>query len=264
MARGRMVNNSICMDRRVADLSDDTCRLLFTWLVTWADREGRTYGDAAVVRSMVFPRHRNISVEQVDTYLAELHQAGLIVRYEIKDDLYIWFPGFEKNQSGLRKERESASILPPPPAQTSNPVRSNDGSTPEQSDGSNPDEIQSGDDDNPEQIPVKLKEIKLNKLNRKEGKGREETPLANSSLSIQEASQIWLRLSEALKAQVAWATFRSKIEPCQVIGVDDQVLQIRAPDQSACTWINGLFQTAAYQNMLTAVAGREITLQAEV
>jgi len=109
-----MITNNIARDKRVDSLSDDTCRLLFTWLITFADCEGRTYGDAAIVHSMVFPRRRNIDIDQVEIYLNELHECGLIVRYDAAGDTYIFFPGFDKNQPGMRKDREPDSELPAP------------------------------------------------------------------------------------------------------------------------------------------------------
>lgn len=113
MARGRMITNQICRDKKVYSLSDDTCRLLFTWLITFADREGRVHGDPALVRSMVFPRSE-IAVSRVEVYLQELHAVGLILRYEHAGDRFIWFPKFEKNQPGMRKDREPVSELPGP------------------------------------------------------------------------------------------------------------------------------------------------------
>jgi hypothetical protein len=45
MARGRMINNAIAGDIKIHALSDDSSRLAFTWLITFADRKGRTLGD---------------------------------------------------------------------------------------------------------------------------------------------------------------------------------------------------------------------------
>ena len=115
MARGRMITNNITRDKDIHNLSDDTCRLLFTWLLTFADCEGRTYGDPAIVKSTVYPRRTDITVDQVDGYLEELSNVGLILRYSAGDDLFILFPAFDKNQPGLRKDREPASDFPPPP-----------------------------------------------------------------------------------------------------------------------------------------------------
>src|SRR3990172_3686831 len=117
MARGRMITNNITRDKDVHNLSDDTCRLLFTWLLTFADCEGRTYGDPAIVKSIVYPRRTDITAEQVDGYLNELNKVGLILRYTAGDDLFILFPAFDKNQPGLRKEREPVSEFPLPPVE---------------------------------------------------------------------------------------------------------------------------------------------------
>ena len=122
MARGRMIANSIASDKRVSDLSDDTSRLAFTWLVTFADCEGRTYGDPALVCSMLFPRRRDVTPERMAAYLQEWHDAGLIVWYEADGDKWVWFPAFDKNQPGLRKEKEQPSVVPTPPQ-----VRTKDG-----------------------------------------------------------------------------------------------------------------------------------------
>ena len=144
MANGRMINHAITKDLRINQLSDDTSRLAFTWLIPFADREGRTYGDPAIVRSMLFPRREDISIARMTEYIQEWDNLGLIVWYEADGDKFIFFPAFEKNQRGMRPDRESASIIPAPPIDETSPelVRSNDGVSPDES-------------------RIKLKEIKL-------------------------------------------------------------------------------------------------------
>lgn len=132
MATGRMIVNAICADKRINQLSDDTSRLAFTWLITFADREGRTYGDPGVVRSMLFPRRQDVSIEQMAAYITEWNALGLVVWYEADGDKWLFFPTFEKNQPGMRKEKEAPSRIPPPPGAGTPEVRSEDGvSTPE-------------------------------------------------------------------------------------------------------------------------------------
>lgn len=121
MARGRMINNKIALDKRVHDLSDDTSRLAFTWLITFADCEGRTYGDPAVVRSMLFPRRSDMSVEQMEAYLSEWAEAGLVIWYEAEGDKWIEFPNFGKNQKGLDRRHEPKSIIPSSEERTDEP-----------------------------------------------------------------------------------------------------------------------------------------------
>ena len=147
MARARMISNAITRDKRINDLSDDTSRLAFTWLITFADAEGRTYGDPAVLRSMLFPRRSDISVEQMESYILEWATSGMIVWYEAAGDLWIYFKSFDKHQPGLRKEREAKSEIPTPES------------------GTTPELLLNYSGFSPDKIPLKLKEVKLNKDN---------------------------------------------------------------------------------------------------
>lgn len=113
MARGRFISNAITSDKKVNDLSDDTSRLAFTWLVTFADCEGRTHGDPAMVRSLLFPRRSDVTNERMEHYIAEWQAAGLVRAYAANGDLWLDFPNFSKHQTGLRKDHEAASTIPP-------------------------------------------------------------------------------------------------------------------------------------------------------
>jgi len=92
MAQGRIVVNAIASDKKINLLSDDTSRLAFTWLITFADCEGRTHGDPAVVRSMLFPRRQDITIEQMEKYILEWAGLGLVIFYEAEGDKWIYFP----------------------------------------------------------------------------------------------------------------------------------------------------------------------------
>lgn len=113
MARGRFITNGITSDKKINDLSDDTSRLAFTWLITFADCEGRTHGDPAMVRSMLFPRRTDVTIERMEAYLTEWQAAGLVRIYSANGDKWLDFPNFGKHQTGLRKDHEAASSIPP-------------------------------------------------------------------------------------------------------------------------------------------------------
>lgn len=115
MARGRMINSKITRNKAVNDLSDDTSRLAYTWLITFADVEGRTNGDPALVRSLVFPRRTDVSVERMEQYIREWAAAGLVIWYEAEGDMYLAFPTFAENQRGLDRRKEQPSEIPAPP-----------------------------------------------------------------------------------------------------------------------------------------------------
>jgi hypothetical protein len=115
MAKGRIIVTEITRDKRVNDLSDDTSRLAFTWLITFADSAGRTHGDPALVRSALFPRRTDVSTDQVEAYLKEWHECGLVNWYEAEGDLWLEFPSFHKHQKGFDRRHEPDTVVPDPP-----------------------------------------------------------------------------------------------------------------------------------------------------
>ena len=46
-------------------------------------------------------------------HLKELENCGLIIRYWVNGNQYLWMNNFEKHQTGLRKDKESPSQIPP-------------------------------------------------------------------------------------------------------------------------------------------------------
>jgi hypothetical protein len=180
MARGRFITNEITKDKRINDLSNDKSRLAFTWLITFADSEGRTHGDPALVRSMLFPRRTDVTVEQIEACIREWADAGLIVWYEAEGDQWIYFPNFEKHQVGLRKDREPASAIPAPPEipeppQTSEPDPGQGpesgcepAADPAEGSGSHPDNIRKDAGEDPDERRLKL--IKENLIKDSGGK----------------------------------------------------------------------------------------------
>jgi hypothetical protein len=149
MASGRLIHQKITEDKKVNSLSDDTSRLAFTWLITFADAEGRTVGDPALLRAKLFPRRDDVTIGRMMNYIQEWNDAGLIIWYVSGDEQYISFPNFDRYQPNLRKEREAPSRIPPPPEYTG---------------ASTPEEVLSNSGVSPEQISIKLSlnEVKLN------------------------------------------------------------------------------------------------------
>ncbi len=175
MARGRFVSKTISLDAKVALLSGPMVQLLWTWMIPHVDATGHFYGDAAIVRGLVFPR-QPVSTEEVDGYLDEMHKAGLLVRYQVDGEEYLHFPNFSKHQVGLRPDREAASVIPPWGGETPPDDKDDTGATPEEiptDDGALTDEIQTGDGTTPEGIPPNVKvnvKKKLRKEEEKKGK----------------------------------------------------------------------------------------------
>lgn len=87
-------------------------------------------GSARVVKAMACPLRREIRTTQIPKLIDELQGVGLVVRYERGGEQVLHFPGFPRQQIGLRKEREAPSKFGPPKPEE---VRSKSGPTPEYS-----------------------------------------------------------------------------------------------------------------------------------
>ena len=129
MARGRMVNQVLCSSRKFNELGDDSSRLTYILLLSFADREGRTEGDPCYVRSRIYPRRSDITDAIVLRHLDDIEAAGLILRYEHSGETVIQFLKFAENQAGLRADREPPSQFPAPPPAPDEPATGHDAGT---------------------------------------------------------------------------------------------------------------------------------------
>lgn len=121
MPRGRFLNKKIVDDYRLNKVPVEA-ELLFYKMVTHLDCEGRLQADPKLINNKFYAL-RNFTNEEVDEWLDALwgqkkNGVGLIERYEIEGNQYLWMPGFEGEQGkSWHKERESPSEIPPPPGQ---------------------------------------------------------------------------------------------------------------------------------------------------
>lgn len=113
MAKGRLLHKKICLSEQINLLPNDTARLLYTWIIPQLDIDGRFYGDPQRIGSLVFPL-RSVSKRSIERYLKAMEEVGLIVRYEVDGQRFMWAPKFSMHQT-LRKDRERPSLIPAPP-----------------------------------------------------------------------------------------------------------------------------------------------------
>ncbi len=165
MARGRMLNKSISASKKFHLLPDDTCRLLATWTVSHLDKNGVFYADPVIVKSLVFPRRGDVSIEQVELYLTAMQKAGLIVLFTAQDQLWQYWPGFADNQTNLRSDREKTDF--PAPILSQSPVvkSGNDTSDTRNNDDSIPEVFRQEAGNIPALYPPNIKESKLKETN---------------------------------------------------------------------------------------------------
>ena len=106
--RARNIKPGFFGNEEIAELPPET-RLLFIGLWLMADREGRLEDRPRRIKMHVFPADSY----DVDPMLTSLHNAGLIVRYEVAGENYIEIPKFLEHQRPHHQEKQS--VIPPAP-----------------------------------------------------------------------------------------------------------------------------------------------------
>jgi hypothetical protein len=157
MASGRFISKTIAHSEQLGSVSLEA-DYLFGRIIPHLDVEGRMVGNPTLVFSTVCPLRPDL-LRRMPDLLRELVGAGLLRWYEVDGKQIIAAPGFHRHQTGIRKDREAASRFPPPDSEEATDVlRSDAGPT-------------------PEQVPVKVSEVKA-----RQGKAREEEPGASAAL----------------------------------------------------------------------------------
>lgn len=117
----RMVDESICIDKRLNSVSEGAENLFYR-LLSKTDDAGRVFADASLIKGQIYPR-RDMPVEEIEKRLKELDRAkdekgnGLIVLYEVSKERYCYFPKFDKHQT-LRSDIKPKISYPQPPPVT--------------------------------------------------------------------------------------------------------------------------------------------------
>ena len=109
--RIRTIKPTFWTSEDIASLPSDTTRLLFIGLWNYVDDDGRGQDNPALIRAALFPLDDR-TLTDVDTEMARLQSAGLIVRYSVNGRRYLHVKNFDKHQVINRKTR---SQLPEPP-----------------------------------------------------------------------------------------------------------------------------------------------------
>ena len=80
-AESRLIDNSISTSERVASLGVKGA-LLFTWLITHCDTQGRTPGSPNVIKLQVVPLIDDITRADITELLELMEDQNLIIKYE--------------------------------------------------------------------------------------------------------------------------------------------------------------------------------------
>lgn len=159
MADGRILSKRVTRSDKIASLSSDTSRMIYSWLIPYLDVEGRIEADPRLLKADIAPLLDHITPKIISDILDELNSIGLIILYEVEKKKYLQLVKFEENQKNLRKDREAPSRIPEP----KEGLRINSGLT-------------------PVEVPHNIREEKLSlrEENKKAGAGNLDQPVDNS------------------------------------------------------------------------------------
>ena len=136
MPDGRFLSKAIAHDLELNTVVSFEADYLFSRCIPHLDREGRMPGHPNQVKAIACPLREKITIDAIDRCLSELAAAKLVTWYEVEGRAVLEFPGFQKHQKGLRKNREAESNLPSPKVHKAKRLttllRSNSGPDPDQ------------------------------------------------------------------------------------------------------------------------------------
>lgn len=107
-----MVSKSLSTSEKFAGLSASTnglaefCQVLYLMMIPHTDDFGRLQGDAFTIKHQCFPASPR-SIQEFQDGLRALHNAELIIWYQVSGKQYIQITNFEPHQIGLHKRTES-------------------------------------------------------------------------------------------------------------------------------------------------------------
>lgn len=131
MARMRSLKPEFWSDRKLIRKTSRDARLLYLSLWNMADEWARVQGDVRWIKGHCLPFDDDLDEARIDLLLGELALAGVVIRYVVEDDPYLYLPKLAKHQR--LEPVKTPSRLPAPPEQGSPLVESDSEKIPDKS-----------------------------------------------------------------------------------------------------------------------------------
>lgn len=113
MPIGRILLKAVSDSRKISELKSDGARLLYTWIIAHLDINGCYSGDSQVINGKIFTRLKK-SIKTIESYLKDLEENQLILRYQVNGDMFLNVPDFVEKQPHLNPDREAKTNNPLP------------------------------------------------------------------------------------------------------------------------------------------------------
>lgn len=158
MPQWRKLHAKIVESEDVNQMPDDFTRLAWTLMPIALDCEGRAQDDASLIRSKLFPKRRDVSLEMIEEAQSWYAERGMIIRYEVNGRHYFCVPTFKLYQG--KTDREAASTIPEPVKRQRRKVESGLTANPQSRSGLGHEQVQTGStlDSDSEEIQIEKRE----------------------------------------------------------------------------------------------------------
>ena len=111
MARGRMLSKKIAWDSTVNSLDSIESILAYIMTIPHLDRDGRILANGAYIKGKCLPLMEQITSEDVDEYITEWAEKGLVVLYRYKrQNTAMQFSGFKKINKMINEDGDPTAL----------------------------------------------------------------------------------------------------------------------------------------------------------
>jgi hypothetical protein len=196
-------------------------RLLFPGLWMMADKEGRLEYRPKRIKAEIFP-YDNLNIEEL---VDELEKAGMLKKYTVGSEKFLWIPGFSCNQNLSRQELNTESKLPPY-QEDADTV-----SIPNQ-DGTNTVSIPYQEDTDTVSISLNTEKLNTEKLNKNILCGVDDSALDRPDEYPREFEDFWQAYPRHVAKKDAYAAWKARKR--------DKTLDIELVAQSARTYADAM------------------------
>jgi hypothetical protein len=124
MARIRSLKPEFWIDRKLARKLSRDARMLYLGLWNLSDEHARALGDPQYIKGQIFPYEDDLDPTAITALLDDLDAAGVVVRYVVDEDPYLYLPKLSKHQR--LEPAKVASRLPAPPNSDVTTVRTDE------------------------------------------------------------------------------------------------------------------------------------------
>lgn len=120
-----MLKRRITLSKKMAVLKTDKARLLWFYMLPFADIEGRVNADPEDIRDEIIRKQRKgWTLRKIQDCLVDLDAVGLIILYSDGQGQYLQFTRYAEEQT-LNRKREAKTRFPSPFIEDSGAIQSN-------------------------------------------------------------------------------------------------------------------------------------------